>query len=277
MIKRVYSAYIDTYRRHPAFLVATLAITAIFTAVNSTSVISDFARLGRPIAWGKPVLFETSSAIAIVIMLPLIIRAGEAWRPTRANWVSLLPRYALATIAFSAGHVTLMVLIRKLLFTPLFGGSYEFFANGYGAVFYEYWKDLRTFVLLTAGFFLLRELTLARAAKTRAAPIELRSGATRILLDPADFLFARAAANYAEIITHSGESLARVTLTELERLLTESGVDAVRVHRSILVNRVMIKRMDPLPGGDLTLTLKDGQKIRASRRFKSALMPEKAH
>ncbi|MGA9574205.1 MAG: LytTR family DNA-binding domain-containing protein [Lysobacterales bacterium] len=277
MIKLAFSAYLGAYRRHPSFLMATLAINAIFAAVNSASMISDFARIGKPIAWGKPVLYEVSSAIAIIIMLPLIIRAGEAWRPTRTNWLSLLPRYILATIAFSAGHVTLMVLMRKLLVPPLFGGSYEFLANGYGAILYEYWKDLRTFVLLIAGFFLLRELNAARAAKARAAPIELRSGATRILLDPADFLFAKAAANYAEIITRSGESLARVTLTELERLLTASGVDAVRVHRSILVNRVMIKRMDPLPGGDLTLTLKDGQKIRASRRFKSALMPEKVH
>jgi len=277
MIKRAFSAYVDAYRRHPAFLVATLAINAIFAAVNSVSIISDYARIGLPITPGKPVLYEVSSAIAIVIMLPLIIRAGEAWRPTRANWLSLMPRYFLATIVFSAGHVTLMVLMRKLLSPPLFGSTYEFLANGYGAIPYEYWKDLRTFLLLIAGFFLLRELTLARAARTRAAPIELRSGATRILLDPAEFLFAKAAANYAEIITRSGESLARVTLTELERLLTASGVDAVRVHRSILVNRVMIKRMDPLPGGDMRLTLKDGQKIRASRRFKSALMPENVH
>jgi len=277
VIKRAFSAYLGAYRRHPSFLVATLAITAIFAAVNSASMISDFDRIGQPIAWGKPVLYEISSAIAIILMLPLIIRAGEAWRPTRANWLSLLPRYFLATVAFSAGHVSLMVLMRKLLFQPLFGASYEFLANGYGAIPYEYWKDLRTFLVLTAGFFLLRELTVARAARARAEPIELRSGATRILLDPADFLLAKAAANYAEIITRSGESLARVTLTELERVLHSSGVDAVRVHRSILVNRVMIKRMDPLPGGDMMLTLKDGQKIRASRRFKSALVPENVH
>jgi hypothetical protein len=271
VIRRALSSYFGAYRRHPGFVLATILIVAVFAAVNSASMIGDYARIGRPIAWGKPVLYEVSSAIAIFLMLPLIIRAGEVWRPNRATWLPLLPRYVLATIVFSAGHVTIMVAIRKLMVPLLFGGSYDFLGGGYGAIPYEYWKDLRTFLLLIAGFFLLRDLTAARAARARADPIELRSGATRILLDPAEFILARAAANYAEILARSGESLARVTLTELERLLTESGVEAVRVHRSILVNRAMIKTMDPLPGGDMTLTLKDGQKIRASRRYKSGL------
>ncbi|MCJ9428100.1 LytTR family DNA-binding domain-containing protein [Kordiimonas marina] len=271
MIGRALKAYIGTYRRHVAFVVATVAITAVFTAVNSASVISDYARLGQPIAWGKPVMFETTSALAILIMLPLIIRVGEVWPPTRATWLRQVPRYILASLIFSAGHVTLMVIMRQLLYTPLFGGSYDFFRGGYGAIPYEYWKDLRTFVLLTGAFFLLKDAMAGRAAKKGMAPIELRSGATRILLDPAEFLYAKAAANYAEIITLTGESLARITLKELEEKLKEGGVQAVRVHRSMLVNRAMIQTIDPLPGGDMKLALKGGHTLRASRRYKAGL------
>ncbi|WKE65881.1 LytTR family DNA-binding domain-containing protein [Gallaecimonas kandeliae] len=271
MIRTALNAYAGCYRRNMRFVIATLALTGLFTVVNSLSYISDHARAGHPIPWGEPVLFESTSATAILIMLPLIIWLGEAWPLTKAAWFRQLPRYLLASFAFSAGHVTLMVLMRDLLFGPLFGGSYHFFGGGYGAIPYEYWKDVRTFIMLLACFFLMRDALAARQAKTKGTLVELRSGATRILLDPAEFLFARGAANYAEIITATGESLARVTLKELEEKLAAKGVAATRVHRSVLVNSAAIQKLDPLPGGDLQLTLKGGHQLRASRRYRAGL------
>ena len=263
------SAYLRAFRRYPRFVLATLLLTALFCAVNTVSMVSDYERAGQSIFWGKSLFYEVTSALAILIMLPWLMTVAERWPLTRGNWLLQLPRYVAASLVFSAGHVTLMVLLRKGLLPVLFGGHYEFFSSGYDAISYEYWKDARTFVVLLAGFFVLNAQPQAWA---NSPAVELRSGATRVRFLAADFIFARAAANYADVITHGGELLARITLKELAEILAEQGLDVVRVHRSVLVNRAMIEQLTPLAGGDLQLKLRGGHQVRASRRYKSQLL-----
>lgn len=263
--------YWGYFRRHRAFVLATLVLTGVFAAVNATTMVSDYAHVGQSIDWRKPVLYELSSAVGIMVFLPLIIWYGEHWPLEKATFFRRLPHYIVGTVLFSAGHVLVMVLVRKLMFPILFDQTYEFFPAGYGPIPYEYWKDVRTFVLLFGGYCILKDALAAHAEKVRAGQIELRSGATRILIDPAEFLYAKGAANYAEIVCLSGESLARVTLADLEQTLVAAGVAAVRVHRSHIVNRAMVQKIDPVAGGDLLLSLKGGHMLRASRRYKAAL------
>lgn len=250
---------------------AVIVLSAVFTAVNTTTVVSDHARVGQPIDWRIPTVNEITSAIAIMIGLPIIIGVAERWPMTAKSWLRYSPHYLLATLVFSAVHVTLMVGMRNALYPLMFDRSYNFFGDGLGAIPYEFWKDARTFVLLFGGFSLFGDALKARGLLGTARTIELRSGATRIRLNPNDFLFAKGAANYAEVVAGTSESLARITLGELESLLTAEGIPAVRIHRSYIVNRDAIAKIDPLPGGDLKLTLKTGQTLRASRRYKDAL------
>ncbi|WCL54451.1 LytTR family DNA-binding domain-containing protein [Gimibacter soli] len=271
MMKHLAKGYLDHFRRHKGFVLAVIAITGVFLVVNANTMVSDYESIGQPIDWRKPVLYEFTSALAILIMLPGIIATGERWPPRRTSWWRHLPVYLASTIAFSAGHITLMVLMRMAAFPLLFEGSYDFFYRGLGALPYEFWKDARTFVLLFGGFILFGDALKAAAQRSGGLPIELKSGATRILLDPADFLFAKGAANYAEITSGSGESLARITLSELQEKLAAEGVPAVRIHRSYIVNRAAIRTIDPIAGGDMKLTLKDGRTLRASRRYRAEL------
>lgn len=271
MMKHLAKGYLEHFRRHKGFVLAVLVVTSIFLVVNANTMISDYQSIGQPIDWRKPVLYEFSSAFAILVMLPLLIATGEHWPPSRATWWRNMPIYIAATMLFSAGHIAIMVLVRMAMFPLLFDGDYDFFHRGLGAVPYEFWKDARTFVLLFGGFILFGDALKAAAKRSGGLPIELRSGATRILLDPADFLFAKGAANYAEITMATGESLARITLSELQEKLAAEGVPAVRIHRSYIVNRAAIRTIDPIAGGDMKLTLKDGRTLRASRRYKADL------
>lgn len=277
MVAKAFNWYWQTYRQHVPFAVATLALTLMFTAVNTVTLVSDYANAGRDIPWGRPFLYEMTSAIAIMVMLPLVIHVGRQRPIALSSWVRNLPWYLLASVAFSVGHVLLMVGLRKVAAPMLFGTPYDFLPNGLGPIPYEYWKDLRTFILLFAGFSMIEAVLKARAATVAATKaIELKSGASRILINPESFLYAKGAANYAEIQSLDGESLARSTLAELEEKLTEAGLKVARVHRSYLVNRNAIRKIDPLPGGDLSLTLRGDHKIRASRRYKAALAPAEA-
>lgn len=272
MITKAFNWYLKAFRQYLPFAVATLALTLLFTAVNTVTSISDFSRAGRAIPWGRPLLYELTSAVAIMAMLPLVIHVGRRWPIALATWVRTLPHYLLASIAFSAGHILIMVALRKAFVPIFFGTSYDFLPHGLEPIPYEYWKDLRTFILLFAGFTMIEAVLKAKAEAQRTAEaIELKSGASRILINPESFLYAKGAANYAEIWSADGESLARITLAELEEKLLAAEMPVVRVHRSYLVNKNAIRKIDPLPGGDLSLTLKGDHKVRASRRFKAAL------
>jgi DNA-binding LytR/AlgR family response regulator len=86
-----------------------------------------------------------------------------------------------------------------------------------------------------------------------------------------DFTSARAAGNYVEVRFGNGQHLARTTLTDLEKLLTEAGIDARRVHRSWLINHACLAEITPTGEGDVTLTLADGQRVPGSRRYRDRL------
>jgi DNA-binding LytR/AlgR family response regulator len=49
----------------------------------------------------------------------------------------------------------------------------------------------------------------------------------------------------------------------------------VRVHRSYIVNLEHLARIEPLESGDAKLQLKDGTLVPCSRRYRSALRPER--
>lgn len=266
-----YGSALRARLRDPVLL-AIAMISLVIAFVNMETSISDAARLGKTLSPLREAIGEFSSVAVIILLLAPVFAFFDAFPMTRRNWPRRALGYFAASFVFSALHVTLMVLIRTALWPALVGGTYEFFDSDYDAAIYEYRKDAVTFVLYMIIAALQRQIQQARAAATGAAePITLKSGATTILLQPAEFLFAKSAGNYAEITSLSGTQLARVTLAELEGLLREKDCKAVRIHRSTLVNRAAVMETAPIAGGDLTVKLRGGEVLRASRRYKTAL------
>ena len=76
-------------------------------------------------------------------------------------------------------------------------------------------------------------------------------------------------ANYVEL--HSGKEsyLLRETLTALEDRLNPR--QFVRVHRSTIVNIDRVQELQPWSHGDFIVVLKDGTKLRMSRRYRENL------
>jgi LytTr DNA-binding domain len=250
------------------WLVVTLAIGLILF-VNTTSDILEEARGDHPLAWWKPVLWETSSGVIIMAMAPLIGWALQLWPFRRDQLVRFaLIHFACATV-FSLVHILAIWVMREAAYAAV-GERYGFFDDGVAlTMLYEGRKD----VLVYAGIALVYWLFQREAA--RAAPaageqrIEIRDGGASVFLPPGDIFFVEAAGNYVEFHTAARTHLVRATLASYQERLAARGF--VRVHRSRLVNRARIRALKPTPSGDLEITLDDGRAIVASRRYRAAL------
>lgn len=259
-------------RTRDPFLYVIAAITLMIAFVNISTALSDAENYGTPLPWQAPVVAEISSAMALFILLPFVFAFFDRYSFTIKVWHKRLVPYFAVSILFSGAHVFLMVVMRQAAWPLLLEAPYDFFAGGLGELVYEYRKDAATFVLFAFLAGLQRQIQAAQAAgKKITEPLMLKSGATTILLQPTDFLFAKSAGNYAEVTSLSGTQLARTTLAELEAALQASGCDAVRIHRSCLVNRTAIMETSPIAGGDLSVKLRGGETLRASRRYRDAL------
>jgi DNA-binding LytR/AlgR family response regulator len=83
--------------------------------------------------------------------------------------------------------------------------------------------------------------------------------------------WAKAADNYVEVKANGVTHLARMTLAALETQLRLAGIDAVRVHRSYVVNRAWISEIIPSGDGDFRIRMSDGSELRGSRRYRENL------
>jgi DNA-binding LytR/AlgR family response regulator len=109
-----------------------------------------------------------------------------------------------------------------------------------------------------------------RAGLPAARRLEIRDGARRVWLDPAEILWAEAAGNYVELHLAGRSWLQRQTLAALEEELADQGF--VRIHRSRLVNRHRVRDITSNDSGDFTVTLDDGRQITGGRRWRDALL-----
>lgn len=270
----------DAERRAGLYALLTFSAMALaFWVVNSTSIIMEEARDGESFNGWMAWFLEGSSTAYLLILCWLAVRPWESRFPIgAASWTRWLPAHLGGALVFSALHVTAMGLTRDALFPLLFNTGYDFFANPLQTFVYELRKDVLSYasvVLTLTGFRTIEWHRLeAAAARTEARThhrVNLKCGGRVMHLDAPEFSAARAAGNYVEARFGARKHLARMTLNELDRLLREAGVDAVRVHRSWLVNRSMITETIPTGEGDVTITLSNGETIPGSRRYRDRL------
>ncbi len=118
-----------------------------------------------------------------------------------------------------------------------------------------------------------REAAAARLDARETGRLTLKSGGRTILLDAKSVEWAQAAANYVEIRAGGRTHLARTSLSALEEQMAAAGIDAVRIHRSFLVNRARVTEIAPSPDGDFRVRTADGSELRGSRRYRANLGP----
>ena len=250
-------------------LTALSAYVLLLNTVNIFSILRD-APGTDPVV---PVVLEITSFLAAP---PAILVGWFAFRlapPDRTPiWRSLLV-HAVGAVTLSALHVSLFVILRKLVFGAL-GRSYEF---GSLANFpYEFRKDLVGYAVGVATFWALTRL--AERNDTARAPAEatqepprfdIRDGAKLIRTPVSEILAATSAGNSVEFHLADGRRpMMRISLSALEAELGPHGF--VRTHRSWLVNAGQVRELRPESSGDYRVVLGPVE-APISRRFPEAL------
>lgn len=117
----------------------------------------------------KPLVWELSSAIVIFAVVPLIVRFERSFRlDARPRW-RIIAAHAVAAFVFSAWHVAAIVVLRKLAYA--FAGQTYDFGDVPIRFFYEFQKDLITYVVILGAIFANREFQVRRTSDLRAAEL----------------------------------------------------------------------------------------------------------
>ena len=168
-----------------------LLLTALFGLYQGLNQTIGMRSASNHFATWKPFVWEISSVIVIVALIPLIARFENRVRIDSRPRTKVFLAHLVGGIVFSIIHTTAMVLLRKAVYA-LAGEFYDFGNIAIGA-FYELQKDLVTYLVILLVLFTVREFRVRRAGELRAKELaaELSEARLRHLtaqIDP-HFLF----------------------------------------------------------------------------------------
>jgi hypothetical protein len=281
----VTNATLDRYLRHRRGWEIALwaAWWLLDAAANSAVAIMDMERRGLQFAWWEPVVWEYSSALMLLALLPAQLAFDRRFPFGAANWRRAAVAHLAATIPYSLMHVFGMVGLRHLAYSVA-GSDYDF-GDWPKELIYEYLKDVRTYASVLIVIHLYRLLLLRLRGEVRlltapdagppAEPIErptrflVRKLGAEFLVAAHDIEFLEAAENYVNLHVRGRVYPLRSTMTGIQDRLDPARF--VRVHRSYIVNLDFLDQIEPLDTGDARLLLRNGSRIPCSRRYRSAL------
>ena len=273
---------VERYLKHERFYVLLLIAGLLFinNTINATSILMEASRAGVDMPLSRPFISEYTSALSSLLLIPLVIwftaRFPLRWGKLRRNGLIHLG----VSLVFSIAHISLFVLFRKFLF-GLQGIDYQFSDNLLESFIYEYRKDAWGYVLVLLGIYCYR----AVVSRLRGEAIPVGSDEdTRPGRPPERFLVRKlgkefvvrvddvewleAAGNYVNL--HMGDRVypLRATMAKLIDSLEERGF--IRIHRSRGINLDYVESLTPLESGDCTISLRSGQTVGLSRRYRDA-------
>jgi hypothetical protein len=256
----------------PAFFV----INTVFNAVVS---VMDHPGVAR---W-QPWVWESSSAVTMLALMPLLIYASRRWPIRFETWRRNLPLHLVLSVVCSLLHVAGMVALRKLAYFSV--GHYYDFGSWWKDFGYEYLKDIRSYfwILAAIGLYRLWVMRLQGEASLLAEPdvgppvepVEqperflVRKLGKEFLLAAREIEWLQASGNYVNLHVRGRDYPLRATMSGIEARLDTQRF--VRVHRSYVINLDFLAEIEPLDTGDARLLMRDGVKIPCSRRYRTVL------
>jgi LytTr DNA-binding domain len=243
--------------------------TLLFAIVNVLSYLDERAAMGRgPIPWWEPAVWEGTSGVVLLALAWIPMWLVRRLPPEGPRWALAIAAQLAMTIPFSLVHVALMIGLRKAIYA-LAGDHYEF---GGGGLLYEYRKDLLSYAIYAATYWLVWRLRMRGAAAAEPAPelFEIDEGQRLIRVARPDILCARSSGNYVEFYLADGRRpLMRTTLASVEAMLAQAGF--VRTHKSWLANAAHVVEIVAEGSGDYGLRLTGDLHLPLSRRYPGAL------
>lgn len=260
-----------------------LGLALVNVVADSITVLMDVRRVDLAFADWEPAVWESSSGLASLLLVPLLV-----WFTRRypLHWDNLRQQLALhlaGSVLFSLAHVLGMVGLRKLVYASQ-GMTYNF-GEWPVELAYEYLKDVRSYVGMVATIEIYR-LVLRRmqgeaallAAPDEGEPVEpterperflVRKLGREFLVAAADIEWMQASGNYVNLRVRGHDYPLRTTISGIETRLDPARF--IRIHRSYIVNLDQVASIEPLETGDARVHLKDGNALPCSRRYRDGL------
>lgn len=248
---------------------------------NSITKNFDHARIGTGVAHWEPWVWELSSGLIWILLIPVLLAFDRHFPLERPHPRRNYLWHALFTVPFSAMHVAGMVGLREVAYWWM-GGDYDF-GELPAEFIYEYLKDFRSYAGLLALIYLYRlvlrrwqgeaEFLVQGREEEAAEPVVDRFLVKKLgrefLVKVDDIDWIESAGNYVSL--HVGDRLypLRETMSGIEQKLAERGF--ARVHRGAILNLDRVVEIEPFDTGDARAHLKNGDAVSVSRRYRQAL------
>ena len=263
-----------------------IAFICLYFAINNTilatSVIMEAQRGGGLLGFDlwEPFVWEYSSAISTMILIwPLILFLQKF--PFQWNRIAFsVIGYFIASIAFSASHIGMMVGLRKLVYWAQ--DKIYVFGDFWFEMFYEYRKDLWGFIFFIMVYhsyqFIVSRLQGEANLVSNSEDEEPEQNSDRLLVKKlgkefivkiSDIEWLESSGNYVNLHIQGRIYPTRSTLSKLVDQISDKGF--CRIHRSYAVNLDVIDSITPLSSGDGEVKLTNGKTLNLSRRFKEEL------
>ena len=259
-------------------------VTYLFSAIgNSLTTNMDVSRLALGFERWQPVVWEASSAIAALALVPLVVWFTRRWPLHLDNWRRMLPAHLLASVAWSVLHVVGMVAIRKAAYATQ--GQHYDFGTWWWEFGYEYLKDIRSYaglVLVIQAYRLILRRWQGEAslldAPDEGPPVEplerperflVRKLGREFLVAANDIEWMQASGNYVNLRMRGHDYPLRSTIGAIEAKLDPDRF--VRIQRSYIVNLDQVASIEPLDTGDARVHMKDGSNLPCSRTYRGGL------
>lgn len=200
-------------------------------------------------------------------VLPLVLLAAAAHRLIRAR-VALLPggvqvaAHALLAILF-AGTWYGSVVVLQAVARVIAGEPFLLIGFSGPGLTWQIFQGLILYALVAATTYALRAGGGARAERTPLERYLTRRGDGLAPVQVRDIVSITGAQDYAEVATHEGRHLVRMSLAEFERRLDPARFK--RVHRSAIVNLDHLERAEPAGGGRMVALMANGDSVPVSR------------
>lgn len=260
-----------------------LTLTLVDAVANSVTVWWDVRRSGLDFAAWEPAVWETSSGLLMLALVPALVWYTRHFPLHWDTWRRQLPWHVLGSVAFSLIHVFGMVALRKLAYATQ-GESYDF-GSWPRELAYEYLKDVRSYagmVAIIEAYRFVRRRLQGEAGMLglpdEGPPLEpverperflIRKLGREFLIAADDVEWLQAAGNYVNLRVRGHDYPLRSTIAGIEARLDPTRFS--RIHRSYMINLDQIASIEPLDTGDARVHLKDGTSLPCSRRYRDAL------
>ena len=277
----LYQRYLPVRR---SFEVGFWVVQYLVSAVaNSITANMDVRRLELGFTSWQPAVWESSSALVALALVPAVAWFTRRWPLHLDNWRRMLPVHLLASIAWSALHVAGMVAIRKAVYASQ--GLHYDFSPWWWEFGYEYLKDIRSYagvVLTIEGYrFVMRRLqgeASLLSAPDEGPPVEsvdrperflVRKLGREFLVAAADIEWLQASGNYVNLRVRGHDYPLRSTIAGIEGKLDPDRF--VRIQRSYIANLDHVASIEPLDTGDARVHMRDGANLPCSRTYRGGL------